>query len=172
MPLDGTFVVDSEKLLPLTFLGVGTFMAFSGEGAYRNKGGCAAIKDRGPIPAGRYWIVDRPAGGLRTKTIALGKDLWNAANGVPTSHNEWFALYRDDVNVDDYTWINDIERGNFRLHPVGGGGHSYGCITLQSRSEFQTLRRALLNTTTIVAGNSGKNAYGTIEVITYGDTCP
>lgn len=159
-------------LSPLCVIGVGTFMAFSGEGIYRNSGGCTAMKDNGPIPAGRYWIVDRPTGGLRSRTLAWAKDAWNAANGTPTNHAEWFALYRDDGKIDDCTWINGIERGNFRLHPTGGGGHSFGCITLQSSSQFQILRQALLRTTTIPARNSGLHAYGLIEVVTHGNTCP
>nr|WP_254058708.1 tlde1 domain-containing protein [Yersinia pestis] len=31
--------------------------------------------------------------------------------------NGW--LVRDDGKIDDYTWINNVERGNFRLHPIG-----------------------------------------------------
>jgi Protein of unknown function (DUF2778) len=172
MALQGKFVVKNRPLSPLSIFGVGTFMAFSGEGIYRNKGGCTAIKDNGPIPAGRYWIVDRPTGGLRSRTLAWAKDAWNTANGTTINHGEWFALYRDDGKIDDYTWINGLERGNFRLHPIGGGGHSFGCITMQSRSQFQTLRQALLNTTTIPARNSGLHAYGSIEVITHGNACP
>lgn len=172
MALQGKFVVSNSPFSPLSVFGVGVFMAFSGEGIYCNRGGCTAIKDNGPIPAGRYWIVDRPAGGLRSRGLAWSKDLWNAVNGAPTDRSEWFALYRDDGRIDDYTWINGTERGNFRLHPTGGGGHSFGCITLQSRSEFQALRRALLHTTTISAGKSGLDAYGTIEVITHGSACP
>lgn len=172
MALQGKFVVDNSPLSPLTLFGVGVFMAFSGEGIYRNRGGCTAIKDNGPIPAGRYWIVERPRGGLRSRTLAWAKDTWNTVNGAPTDRSEWFALYRDDGRIDDQTWVEGIERGNFRLHPTGRGGHSFGCITLQSRSEFQALRRALLYTPTIPTGRSGLHAYGVIEVIANGNTCP
>lgn len=172
MALQGKFVVDNSPLSPLSMFGVGVFMAFSGEGIYRNRGGCTAVKDNGPIPAGRYWIVDRPAGGLRSKGLAWTKDVWNAAVGSPTDRSEWFALYRDDGKIDDNTWVDGIERGNFRLHPIGGGGHSFGCITLQNGSEFQALRQALLHTTTIAIGKSGLRAYGAVEVITHGKTCP
>ncbi|MBB5497157.1 hypothetical protein HDG37_001353 [Paraburkholderia sp. MM5384-R2] len=34
------------------------------------------------------------------------------------------------------------------------------------------IRNALLRTMTIPAGISGLRAYGTIEVVTYGNTCP
>lgn len=172
MAVQGKFVVDNSPLSPLSMFGIGVFMAFSGEGIYRNRGGCTAVKDNGPIPAGRYWIVDRAEGGLRSRGLAWTKDMWNTAVGAPTDRSEWFALYRDDGKIDDNTWVDGIERGNFRLHPIGGSGHSFGCITLQSRSEFLALRRALLHTTPISIGKFGLCAYGTIEVITHGNTCP
>jgi hypothetical protein len=172
MPLQGKFLVDNEPLSPLNIFGVGTFMAFSGNGIYRNRGGCTALKDDGPIPAGRYWIVDRPSGGIRSRLQSLAKDAANSIVGTPSYRGEWFALYPDDGKIDDYIWVNGVQRGNFRLHPVGGRGISLGCITLQSYSDFQTIRRALLHTTTVPARNSGLHAYGWIEVITYGDTCP
>ncbi|QXE07308.1 DUF2778 domain-containing protein [Paraburkholderia sprentiae WSM5005] len=74
--------------------------------------------------------------------------------------------------IDDYTWINGVRRGNFRLHPAGGHGLSLGCITLPSRTDFLRIRAALLRTATIPAGKSGINAYGSIEVTTHGNTCP
>ncbi|SUP84828.1 membrane protein [Yersinia pseudotuberculosis] len=120
MALQGQFVVNNASFSPLTIFGTGTFMAFSGDNAYRNRGGCVAVPDAGPIPAGLYWIVDRPAGGVRSRAWTLTKDAWNTAAGSPSNHAEWFALYRDDGLIDDYTWINGIKRGNFRLHPVGG----------------------------------------------------
>ena len=172
MALQGKFVVNNTPLSPLSILGVGTFMAFSGDGFYRNRGGCTAIKDKGPIPAGKYWIVDRPIGGIRSQAQTWVKDAWNTMFYAPSNHWEWFALYRDDGRIDDHTWINGVERGNFRLHPIGGAGHSFGCITLQSRSQFQALRQALLHTTTIPACNSGLRAYGWMEVVTHGNTCP
>ncbi|CAN7356742.1 DUF2778 domain-containing protein [Trinickia sp. LjRoot230] len=172
MALQGKFVVNNAPLSPLSIFGVGTFMAFSGDGVYRNRGGCTAVKDKGPLPAGKYWVVDRPTGGIRSEAQTWVKDAWNTIFlDAPSNHSEWFALYRDDAKIDDRTWINGVERGNFRLHPIGGGGSSFGCITLQSRSQFQTLRQALRHTTTIPAGNSALSAYGWIEVIAYGNTC-
>ncbi|MGF6379349.1 hypothetical protein OKW33_002234 [Paraburkholderia atlantica] len=123
-------------------------------------------------PAGKYWIVDQPTGGLGSQALALAKDTWNAAWGSPTNHNEWFALYRDDGSIDDFTWVNGVKRGHFRLHPAGGEGASLGCITLPSRADFLVIRNSLLNTSTILTGRPGLRAYGTIEVITYGNTCP
>ncbi|CAN0621336.1 protein of unknown function [Burkholderia multivorans] len=65
-----------------------------------------------------------------------------------------------------YMWLKDDGGA------IGGSGLSLGCITLQSRSQFQTLRQALLQTTTIPARHSGLHAYGWIEVVTHGNTCP
>jgi hypothetical protein len=172
MALNGKFLVNNKHFEPLTMDGVGTFMAFSGNDIYRNRGGCTAVPNDGPIPAGRYWIVDRPQGGLRSRAWADAKDIWSGLIGLPSDHSEWFALYRDDGKIDDYTWVNGIKRGQFRLHPIGGRGVSLGCITLASYPEFARLRRALLHTTTVPARDSGLRAYGTIEVITYGNTCP
>ncbi|RZF30902.1 DUF2778 domain-containing protein [Paraburkholderia sp. UYCP14C] len=168
----GKFLVNNAPLSPLTILGVGTFNAFSGHEQYRNRGGCTMVPDNGPIPAGKYWIVDRPTSGIGSQAWAWTKDTVNSVFGPPTHHNEWFALYRDDGAIDDWTWVNGVKRGQFRLHPVGGHGTSLGCITLPSRTDFLRIRSALLHTTKIPAGNSGLRAYGTIEVITYGNTCP
>ncbi|WP_233832479.1 DUF2778 domain-containing protein [Paraburkholderia sp. ZP32-5] len=172
MAVRGKFLVENKFVSPLTIDGLGTFDAFSGDGIYRNRGGCTMVPDNGPLPAGRYWIVDRPTGGWASQRIANFKDTYNVLRGKPSYHSEWFALYRDDGQVDDFTWINGVQRGQFRLHPAGGDGVSYGCITLPSRTDFLRIRNALLRTTTIPAGNSSINAYGTIEVITYGNTCP
>lgn len=172
MPIHGKFIVNSEHLAPLMMFGVGAFMAFSGNGPYRNRGGCTAIPNNGPIPAGKYWIVDRPRGGLRSRTQAWLSDAFNSVRGTPSYRDEWFALYRDDGLVDDHTWVDLVKRGNFRLHPTGGQGRSLGCITLASYVDYQSIRRALLSTTTTRAGNSGIKAYGWIEVTAYGNACP
>lgn len=172
MPIQGRFFVNNQPLAPLSMFGVGTFMAFSGNDIYRNRGGCTAVINDGPIPPGKYWIVDRPTGGLRSKAEAWAKDAINSVLGTPSHRDEWFALYRDDGKIDDYTWVNGVQRGQFRLHPAGGRGVSLGCITVASYADFQSIRRALLHTTVIPAGNSGLKAFGWIEVTTYGNTCP
>jgi len=60
MALHGKFVINNADYSPLSFPGIGTFLAFSGGGAYRNRGACGMKPKVGPVPAGRYWIVDRP----------------------------------------------------------------------------------------------------------------
>lgn len=172
MALQGKFLVSNRTFSPLTIYGVGAFLAFSGNDIYRNRGGCTAIKNNGPIPAGHYWVVDRPPGGVRSRLQTWARDAVISMLGTPTDHGEWFALYRDDNMIDDHTWVNGVERGNFRLHPIGHYGVSLGCITLQNRSDFQTIRRALLHTTTVPVRDTGLRAYATIEVVVNGNTCP
>ncbi|MBB5506617.1 DUF2778 domain-containing protein [Paraburkholderia atlantica] len=172
MAYEGKFLVNNAPLSPLTIFGVGTFNAFSGHHQYRNRAGCTAVPNDGPIPAGKYWIVDRPKGGIRSQAYAWAQDTFNSAFGTPSNHNEWFALYRDDGSIDDITWVNGVRRGQFRLHPAGGQGISLGCITVPSHSDFMRIRNALIHTVTIPVRSSGLRAYGTIEVITYGSTCP
>lgn len=167
----GKFIIDEDKSL-LIIPDIGTFKAFSGDNVYKNKGGCTAVPNKGPIPAGLYWIVDRPTGGFRSRAVAQAKDWWSGKVGPASHHTEWFALYRDDGVIDDHTWINGVERGQFRLHPAGGRGISLGCITLLSYADFEKIRRAFLHTFTIPARNSGIRAYGTIEVVANGTTCP
>ncbi len=167
MALHGKFVISDADYAPLSFPGVGTFLAFSGNGAYLNRGACAMIPTKGPIPAGKYWIVDRPEGGLFSQLKASARDAFNyLANDATFRHSDWFALWRDDWNIDDYMWIQGIRRGNFRLHP---GTVSEGCITLPHDSDFAILRNALLRTAQIdVPCVKHLKAYGTVEVVVYG----
>ncbi|WP_433691402.1 tlde1 domain-containing protein [Kosakonia cowanii] len=37
--------------------------------------------------------------------------------GAEFGHSDWFALYYDDIGIDDWTWVKGVQRGNFRLHP-------------------------------------------------------
>lgn len=169
MALDGKFVIANADYSPLSFPGIGTFLAFSGNGAYRNRGGCGAVPNEGPIPAGTYYIVDRPAGSIGNRLRAWAVDSYKSTFYYHVDHSEWFALYRDDDSIDDKTIINEAERGGFRLHP---GMVSEGCITLPHLADFEKLREALLDSEKINIPNTDLEAYGTIEVITYGDTCP
>lgn len=171
MSLHGKFIINDAYYSPLIFPGIGTFLAFSGDGAYRNRGACGMIPKMGPVPAGRYWIVDRPEGGIRSKMNTSMKDTYNHfINGASFKHSDWFALWRIDWNIDDYTWIESIKRGNFRLHP---GSLSEGCITLAHESDFALLRNALLRTKQVDVPCMRKlKSYGTIEVVVSGKTCP
>lgn len=171
MALYGKFVINDAYYCPLSFPGVGTFLAFSGDGFYRNRGACGMKPAVGPVPPGKYWIVDRPEGGLKSQVITGVKDAWNHyKKGATFTHKDWFALWRDDWSIDDYTWIESVKRGNFRLHP---GTLSEGCITLPHDTDFAMLRNALLRTQKIEVPCMKKlKAYGTIEVIANGKVCP
>ncbi|MFB9086839.1 tlde1 domain-containing protein [Erwinia tracheiphila] len=79
---------------------------------------------------------------------------------------------QNDGTIDDYTFINGVRRGNFRLHPRGPMGVSEGCITFVNRSDFLQIRQALLATSPVMLRN-GLRSYGTIEVVANGSkACP
>ncbi len=166
MALSGTFTINGADYCPLFFPGIGTFSAFSGDGKYKNQPGCNYVANVGPLPPGKYWIVSRPVGGLRSKLITLYKNI-----GTGVRHEDWFALYRDDGKIDDYTWFKGVERGNFRLHPNGRFGISDGCITLVNSSDFYSIRNTLLRTPPVNIPGTSMMAYGTIQVINSEDIC-
>jgi len=172
LAFQGRFEINNAEFSPLTMFGIGKFMAFSGNSVYRNRGGCVAIPNNGPLPPGKYWIVDRPGGEFWSRMYTLAKDIPTWITKTPTDHSEWFALYRDDGRIDDYTWINGVERGNFRLHPIGPLGISQGCITLQHHSDFWMIRHAFTGASKIPVRSTGLQAYGWIEVIAHASTCP
>lgn len=167
MTIHGKFLIGDADFAPLFMYGVGTFMAYSGNGTYRNRAGCVAVPNNGPIPNGRYHIVKRPSGGLKGIIRTDAHDFYSWPTSTPVIKYEWFALYRDDGKIDDTTWINGVERGNFRLHPPGPLGVSRGCITLQHRTDFLSIRQALLSTRQIKLSNV-LMSYGVIEVILNG----
>ncbi|MFW7204152.1 DUF2778 domain-containing protein [Serratia sp. BNK-17] len=146
----------------------GNYPAFSGNGKYTNQPGCTHKPDDGALPAGRYWIVDRPTGGIGSQALTWAKDFVNR-----TDHATWFALYRDDHRIDDFTWINSVKRGQFRLHPIGPARLSLGCITLYNAEDFVRLRERLLRTPRagVPRTNNKLMAYGSIDVIGYERRC-
>lgn len=88
---------------------------------------------------------------------------WAATKYSGSDRSIWFALYRDDGKIDDWTFIDLVERGHFRLHPAGYMGVSEGCITLPSPSHFAILREALLRTPAMQV-TATLTAYGTVQV--------
>jgi hypothetical protein len=88
MAYQGKFLVNNAPLAPLTIFGVGTFNANSGNNQYLNRGGCPAIPESGPIPAGKYRIIDRPTGGIGSIALSRLKDEWNTLFGHPSDHRE------------------------------------------------------------------------------------
>ncbi|MCX8957205.1 DUF2778 domain-containing protein [Erwinia psidii] len=172
MALQGRFVINNESVSQLIMYGVGSFSAYSGSGEFRNQTGCIDVPKAGPLPPGRYHIVDRPTGGWKGVIRTDLHDFYSWVTSYPVIKGEWFALYRDDGTIDDYTFINGVRRGNFRLHPRGPMGVSEGCITFLNRSDFLQVRQVLLATSPVMLRN-GLRSYGTIEVVANGSkACP
>ncbi|WP_039055424.1 DUF2778 domain-containing protein [Enterobacter sp. Bisph1] len=173
MALQGTLILNGADYVPFNLFGVGVFMAHSGLGAYRNNFNCGAIPQIGPLPPGKYWIVDRKEGNWFSQKKAEIHDSANRLFGRREfGKTHWFALWRDDLGIDDYTWIESVKRGNFRLHP---GTISKGCITIAHNSDYQMIHNALMNTTLIeVPCRHALMARGWVEVVAggYQNTCP
>ena len=158
MGLACTFALNRRAVSQLVCPGVGSFAAFSGRPEVRNDPTAADKADIGPLPPGRYYIVDRQSGGR----LGWLRDWFSSHWSV--DRNEWFALYRDDGTIDDVTIINGVSRGAFRLHPIGPARRSDGCITLLSLSDFLKLRGFLKREGlhTVIPGKG--LAYGTVDV--------
>ncbi|EGT0619147.1 DUF2778 domain-containing protein [Citrobacter braakii] len=154
-----TFHLNGGQLSNLSCPGVGFFPAYSGNsGEHRNNPESVAIKDIGPLPPGKYYIVSRPKGGI----FSAIKD-YTASEISGSDRDIWFGLFREDEKLDDVTFYNKVNRGYFRLHPAGYTGVSNGCITLPSRAHYNILREALLSTPQMLVTPSLR-AYGTIQV--------
>lgn len=164
MALQGKLILNGANYAPFSLYGVGVFMAHSGPGAYRNNGNCGAIANMGPTPPGKYWIVDRMEGNDISQKLEAIHDYANRLIGRHAfGKSDWFALWRDDWGIDDDTWIENVKRGNFRLHP---GTVSKGCITIAHNSDFAMIRNALMNTSLIqVPCMRSLMARGWVEVV-------
>jgi len=159
MPVSCTFTLNRRSMSALVCPGFGSIRAFSGNGHRINDPDFVTEKEAGPLPKGLYYIVDRESGGHPGWLWDSLKDM-----AASTRRTEWFALYRDDGHIDDWTFIDGVRRGNFRLHPVGRLGESDGCITLPSREEFKALRAHLKMQPPKFIPGSSTRYYGTINV--------
>ena len=146
-----TLELNGEEFSELR-IGERQFKAFSGRGDYRNRRRFQCVAS-GPIPTGRYFIVDRPSGGRLGPVVdyVTGKD-------------EWFALFADDERVDDSVFCAEVERGRFRLHPKGPRGISERCVTLEHREDFSAVRSMLLRAKKFEIPGAAFGAYGTLVV--------
>ena len=130
-----------------------TYSVFSGASGHKNKPEDTDKKGKGPLPKGRYYVLDRPTGGTRD---------WIRGSIVDfDGRGEWFALFRIDKTVDDETTVNGVTRGNFRLHP---GSRSAGCVTFVNKSQFQEVRELLRAADTKKIPGSSKKYYGILTV--------
>lgn len=154
-----TFHLNGHQLSTLSCPGLGFFPAYSGNSGHnRNNPNAVATPEVGPLPPGLYYIVTRPRGGFGTHWHDAIKGLESGSN-----RDFWFALYRHDTHIDDRTFINNVERGSFRLHPAGQSGISNGCITLPNHSHYRILMHGLLASGTFKV-TAGLDALGTIQV--------
>ncbi|MFP4895909.1 DUF2778 domain-containing protein [Paraburkholderia sp. EG304] len=159
MPVSCTFTLNRRPMSSLLCPGFGGVPAFSGKGRYIDDPDSAKVVSAGAIPKGEYYIVDRESGGH------LGW-LWDAVKDLlaDTHRREWFALYRYEQHIDDWTFVDGVRRGNFRLHPVGRSGESDGCITLSSREQFKALRSYFKAQPPAFIPGTTTRYYGTIDV--------
>lgn len=155
-----TFLLNGKKTSWLLCDGY-QFRAFSGNNGHENKPEDTAISRKGPIPRGRYYIVDRQSGGHLGWLHDLVHDM---ASGTP--NRNWFALYRqtENGNVSDTVFVRGVKRGHFRLHPVGNRGISEGCITLVDPARFEILRAYLKARRVETIPGSKLLYYGTLDV--------
>ncbi|APY94891.1 Protein of uncharacterised function (DUF2778) [Burkholderia pseudomallei] len=159
MPVECTFSLSGQRASILRCAGFGSVAAFSGNGRYVNDPKSTAVPNDGPLPTGVYYIVDRQSGGRMGWLNDFRADLL-----AGTHRADWFALYRNDGVIDDWTSINGIRRGHFRLHPVGYWGISEGCITLPQKSQFEALRKFLKSQPTGVVPGTSMKYYGRVTV--------
>ncbi|MEJ5211897.1 MAG: DUF2778 domain-containing protein [Burkholderiales bacterium] len=150
--IDCSFELNGKPMSVLK-CGAISFPAFSGLGEHINKRASACLPNQGPIPPGRYYIIDRQSGGL----IGPFRELF-------TGRDRWFALYAVDESIDDETFCMNVKRGLFRLHPKGPFGRSEGCVVLDKEEDFQYLRTILTGTTKQRISGTGLEAYGRLVV--------
>ena len=133
--------------------------AFSGEPGYVNDPNATGVQKKGPLPKGRYYIIDRQSGG---RLGWLYDPLLDAIS--QSDRHRWFSLYRNDGVVDDWTVINGVRRGQFRIHPIGRLGVSEGCITLTQPQGFEKLSQYLRSNTPAAVPGTSLKYYGTVDV--------
>ncbi|WMY07449.1 DUF2778 domain-containing protein [Paraburkholderia phenoliruptrix] len=158
MPVACTFSLNSRNTSVLSCPGVGQFSAFSGTSTGRDNPQAVAQADIGPLPPGRYYLVDRQSGGRLgwlydfARTYAYGTD-----------RSQCFMLWREGSG--DTTVINGVRRGSFRLHPMGPRRLSEGCITVVNQAQFKMLADYLhkQGATLPIPGTTLK-AYGYVDV--------
>lgn len=149
-----SFELNNKPMSALIVIGTQrSFPAFSGLGQNVNKRSAACVPDLGPIPPGKYYIVNRESGGR----LGWLYDLF-------AQKESWFALYAADSNIDDETFCETIKRGQFRLHPKVGRGISKGCITIDKQRDFNMIYSVLSNTETELIPDTEIKAYGTVTV--------
>ncbi len=101
-----TFVLNGRPISTLSCVGAGPVSAFNGMPNDRNQPEAIAKPKSGPLPQGLYYVVDRQSGGR----LGWLYDFVHA-NLYETNRDRWFALYRADGTIDDWTTVNGVRRG-------------------------------------------------------------
>jgi len=159
MPVKCTFVLNKQTTSTFTCEGTAPVEAFSGTGRGRDNPDDTAIEKIGPLPTGTYYLIDRQSGGL----LGGMRDWWSANGDISTDRHKWFMLWNPVSG--DTTNIHGIQRGNFRLHPMGRMQLSEGCITVKNPYEFERLQKFIRSRgQTVPVPGTSLRAYGTVEV--------
>ncbi len=159
MPIRCTFELNGKSTSFLNCPGVGMLPAFSGRDKGRDNPEATGIETIGPIPKGTYYIVDRQSGGH----LGWLRDAWGEIGVGTTDHTQWFMLWNKDTG--DSTYVGNVKRGQFRLHPIGPLGLSEGCITVTNPTTFERFAAFLRkNGADLPVPGSSLKAYGTVEV--------
>ncbi|WP_186258332.1 DUF2778 domain-containing protein [Burkholderia gladioli] len=159
MPIRCTFDLNGKTTSTLNCPGFGMVSAFSGTKSGRDNPNATGIEGIGPIPKGTYYIVDRQSGGrLGWFHDAIGK------YGIGTTdHTKWFMLW--NASTGDSTYVGNVKRGQFRLHPMGQLRLSEGCITVTNPTTFDRLAEYIRkNGADLPVPGSMFKAYGTVDV--------
>ncbi|RYH61440.1 MAG: DUF2778 domain-containing protein [Alcaligenaceae bacterium] len=132
----------------------GSIDAFSGQGSRMNNSGMEHVAGGGPIPRGRYFIID-PYIHTRNPLADLG--------GLT-----FFRLMPDDGQYADGRNVSvpggsgtTIHREKFRFHP---GTISRGCVTTSNIEAWKKIQFELLNRTKVEFLPNGQPYLGTITV--------
>ncbi|QAU24773.1 DUF2778 domain-containing protein [Dyella sp. M7H15-1] len=158
-PVNWGFRLSGQYMSSLHCESLGSFPAYSGRREGRNNRLAITKEAIGPIPPGRYYIVDRESGGR----MGWMRDVF-ASLISGSDRSTWFALW--NCYRCDSVMIEGIRRGQFRLHAAGYEGLSEGCITLPSLHDFMKLHRYLRSAPPDLTIPGGAlKAYGFIEVI-------
>ena len=111
---------------------------FSGNGAGKNNPDNVGNKDNGPIPPGKYYVIKRQSGGIRSQIEDWTYKLWN-----DNDKTQWLTFIAIDDALDDQKEINGVFRSSFRMHY---GTRSLGCITFLDKEVFEKAREFILET--------------------------
>ena len=111
---------------------------FSGNGDGKNNPDNVGNKDNGPIPPGKYYVIKRQSGGIRSQIEDWTYKLWN-----DNDKTQWLTFIAIDDALDDQKEINGVFRSSFRMHY---GTRSLGCITFLDKEVFEKAREFILET--------------------------